>query len=101
MRKTAAICVAKLYDTSPAHVEERGFLDMLRDLLADSNPTVVANAIAALNEIQVFFPTLEAALTNDYVWHTNSETLSPAGSEWKGRDDDDNGGAAEAAGGVK
>jgi vesicle coat complex subunit len=53
VRKTAAICVAKLYDTSPATVEERGFLDMLRDLLADSNPTVVANAIAALNEIQV------------------------------------------------
>jgi AP-1 complex subunit beta-1 len=52
VRKTAAICVAKLYDTSPAHVEERGFLDMLRDLVADSNPTVVANAIAALNEIQ-------------------------------------------------
>jgi len=52
VRKTAAICVAKLYDTSPVHVEERGFLDMLRDLVADSNPTVVANAIAALNEIQ-------------------------------------------------
>jgi len=52
VRKTAAICVAKLYDTSPIHVEERGFLDMLRDLVADSNPTVVANAIAALNEIQ-------------------------------------------------
>ena len=52
VRKTAAICVAKLYDTTPATVEERGFLDMLRDLVADSNPTVVANAIAALNEIQ-------------------------------------------------
>jgi AP-1 complex subunit beta-1 len=52
VRKTAAICVAKLYDTSPAHVEDRGFLDLLRDLVADSNPTVVANAIAALNEIQ-------------------------------------------------
>ena len=52
VRKTAAICVAKLYDTSPTNVEERGFLDILRDLVADSNPTVVANAIAALNEIQ-------------------------------------------------
>eukprot|EP00614_Pseudopedinella_elastica_P013838 CAMPEP_0172585616 /NCGR_PEP_ID=MMETSP1068-20121228/5030_1 /TAXON_ID=35684 /ORGANISM="Pseudopedinella elastica, Strain CCMP716" /LENGTH=919 /DNA_ID=CAMNT_0013380151 /DNA_START=21 /DNA_END=2780 /DNA_ORIENTATION=+ len=52
VRKTAAICVAKLYDTSPGTVEERGFLDMLRDLVADSNPTVVANAIAALHEIQ-------------------------------------------------
>ena len=34
VRKTAAICVAKLYDTSPGNVEERGFLDILRDLVA-------------------------------------------------------------------
>jgi hypothetical protein len=30
VRKTAAICVAKLYDISPELVEDRGFLDMLR-----------------------------------------------------------------------
>jgi len=52
VRKTAAICVAKLHDIAPEMVEERGFLETLRDLVADSNPTVVANAIAALNEIQ-------------------------------------------------
>lgn len=51
MRKTAAICVSKLYDINPGLVEEQGFLDMLRDLISDSNPTVVANAIAALTEI--------------------------------------------------
>lgn len=51
MRKTAAICVSKLYDINPDLVEEQGFLDMLRDLISDSNPTVVANAIAALTEI--------------------------------------------------
>ncbi|TYZ67229.1 hypothetical protein PybrP1_005988 [[Pythium] brassicae (nom. inval.)] len=51
VRKTAAICVSKLYDINPDLVEEQGFLDMLRDLIADSNPTVVANAIAALSEI--------------------------------------------------
>lgn len=51
MRKTAAICVSKLYDINPNLVEEQGFLDMLRDLISDSNPTVVANAIAALTEI--------------------------------------------------
>ncbi len=33
-------------------VEDRGFLDILRDLICDSNPTVVANAVAALSEIQ-------------------------------------------------
>ena len=40
VRKTAAICVAKLYDINPDMVEEQGFLDMLKDLIADSNPTV-------------------------------------------------------------
>lgn len=49
--KTAAICVAKLYDMNPQLVETQGFLDMLRELLGDSNPMVVANAVAALCEI--------------------------------------------------
>jgi len=51
VRKTAAICVAKLYDIAPQMVQDRGFLDILRDLISDSNPTVVANAVAALSEI--------------------------------------------------
>ena len=38
MRKTAAICVAKLFDINPELVEDRGFIDQLRELLADSNP---------------------------------------------------------------
>jgi AP-1 complex subunit beta-1 len=49
--KTAAICVAKLYDVNPEMVEEQGFLDQLRELLSNSNPMVVANAVAALTEI--------------------------------------------------
>lgn len=51
VRKTAAVCVAKLYDISPSMVEDQGFLDQLKDLLSDSNPMVVANAVAALSEI--------------------------------------------------
>jgi hypothetical protein len=30
VRKTAAVCVAKLYDISAELVEDRGFLDMLK-----------------------------------------------------------------------
>lgn len=30
---------------------KQGFLDQLKDLLSDSNPMVVANAVAALSEI--------------------------------------------------
>ncbi|MBA0794926.1 hypothetical protein Gohar_019209, partial [Gossypium harknessii] len=52
VRKTAAICVAKLYDINAELVEDRGFLDSLKDLISDNNPMVVANAVAALAEIQ-------------------------------------------------
>lgn len=51
VRKTAAVCVAKLHDINAQMVEEQGFLDLLKDLLSDSNPMVVANAVAALSEI--------------------------------------------------
>ena len=30
MRKTAAVCVAKLFDINPELVEDRGFLDLLK-----------------------------------------------------------------------
>eukprot|EP00951_Prasinocladus_malaysianus_P017768 scaffold140527_cov46-Prasinocladus_malaysianus.AAC.1 len=88
VRKTAAVCVAKLYDINAELVEDRGFLDALtvrimsehvsqavstcvgrhymhklpvlnsscyyrsQDMLSDSNPMVVANAVASLAEIQ-------------------------------------------------
>lgn len=51
VRKTAAICVAKLYMHDKRIVEKQGFIASLRDLLADTNPTVVANAVAALTEV--------------------------------------------------
>jgi AP-1 complex subunit beta-1 len=44
--------VAKLHDINAELVEDRGFLDALQEMLADSNPMVVANAVAALAEIQ-------------------------------------------------
>lgn len=51
VRKTAAVCVAKLYDIAPEMVVERGFLETLHDCISDSNPSVVANSVAALSEI--------------------------------------------------
>ncbi|KAJ3515807.1 hypothetical protein NLJ89_g1527 [Agrocybe chaxingu] len=51
VRKTAAICVAKLYNADLRRAEKGGFVEMLRDLMLDSNATVVANAVAALSEI--------------------------------------------------
>lgn len=51
VRKTAAICVAKVYTADPRRTERAGFVEMLRDLMLDANATVVANAVAALVEI--------------------------------------------------
>ncbi|GHJ87409.1 hypothetical protein NliqN6_3811 [Naganishia liquefaciens] len=53
VKKTAAIAVAKLYASEMGRrvVENEGLVTWLRDLLADANPTVVANAVAALIEI--------------------------------------------------
>ena len=43
-----ANCVCAL---EPQLVQERGFLEVLHDLISDSNPSVVANSVAALSEI--------------------------------------------------
>ncbi|KAI5123287.1 hypothetical protein M0805_009308 [Coniferiporia weirii] len=51
VRKTAAICVAKVYMADPRRTERAGFVELLRDLMLDTNATVVANAVAALVEI--------------------------------------------------
>lgn len=51
VRKTSAICIPKVYDINPELVEDQGFLEILRDLVSDANPMVVANAVAGLAEI--------------------------------------------------
>jgi AP-1 complex subunit beta-1 len=40
VRKTAAICVAKLYEMKPELAVENGFVGSLRDMVGDSNPMV-------------------------------------------------------------
>eukprot|EP01133_Synstelium_polycarpum_P016088 gene16088-19144_t len=66
VRKTAAVCVAKLYDINPELVENQGFLDILNDMLGDSNPMVVANAVASLTEID------EVSKTEIFKIHTGN-----------------------------
>ncbi|ANQ08691.1 AP complex subunit beta [Plasmodium coatneyi] len=51
VRKTAVICIAKLYDISPKLVEEEGFIETLLNILDDNNAMVVANAIISLTDI--------------------------------------------------
>merc|ERR1719419_1261070 len=70
VRKTAAVAVAKLHDISANLVEEQGFLDSLRELLGDSNPMVVANAVAALSEIN------ESSSTGQPLIEMNTATIN-------------------------
>lgn len=60
VRKTAAICVAKLFDLSPSMCIENGFLELLQELIADPNPMVVANSVQALSEISETAPETRA-----------------------------------------
>lgn len=60
VRKTAAICVAKLFDLSPTMCLDNGFLETLQELIGDPNPMVVANAITALKEISETAPETKA-----------------------------------------
>ncbi|PIA18915.1 hypothetical protein COEREDRAFT_13494 [Coemansia reversa NRRL 1564] len=62
VRKTAAMAVLKLYMFDRSLVEEERFLDMLKDLLADGNPAVVANAVAALTEVSERSPHIKLKL---------------------------------------
>ncbi|KAJ5854169.1 hypothetical protein N7534_006712 [Penicillium rubens] len=60
VRKTAAICVAKLFDLNPAMALENGFLEMLQEMIGDPNPMVVANSVTALQEIHHTAPETQA-----------------------------------------
>jgi vesicle coat complex subunit len=60
VRKTAALCVAKLFDLAPAMCIENGFLEQLQELVGDPNPMVVANSVTALVEIQEAAPETKA-----------------------------------------
>ncbi|KAH8888449.1 AP-1 complex subunit beta-1 [Thozetella sp. PMI_491] len=60
VRKTGAICVAKLFDLNPTMCMENGFLETLQELIGDPNPMVVANAVQALSEISETAPETKA-----------------------------------------
>lgn len=60
VRKTAALCVAKLFDLNPQLCLENGFLEQLQEMIGDPNPMVVANAVTALVEINETAPETKA-----------------------------------------
>ncbi|KAK8050466.1 AP-2 complex subunit beta [Apiospora phragmitis] len=62
VRKTAAICVAKLFDLNPTMCIENGFIEILQELIGDPNPMVVANSVQALSEITETAPETSALI---------------------------------------
>ncbi|CAK5273004.1 unnamed protein product [Mycena citricolor] len=88
VRKTAALCVAKLYDLKPELVLENGFLDQLHDMISDSNPTVVANTVSALTDIHEAASLNPSGPNDPGIWTLSSQVLNrllialPECSEW-------------------
>ncbi|KAF1356638.1 adaptin N terminal region-domain-containing protein [Delphinella strobiligena] len=64
VRKTAALCVAKLFDLNPTLCLENGFLETLQEMIGDSNPMVVANSVTALAEIHDAAPETKALVVS-------------------------------------
>ncbi|KAK5115718.1 AP-1 complex subunit beta-1 [Meristemomyces frigidus] len=62
VRKTAALCVAKLFDLNAALCIENGFVETLQEMIGDSNPMVVANSVTALSEIDEAAPETRALI---------------------------------------
>ena len=80
VRKTAALCVSKLYATSPQLVRENGFIDILHDCLDDENPIVVANAMSSLYEISTLSGVNQLKLKSKNIKNV-LDSISKA-SEW-------------------
>ena len=80
VRKTAAFCVAKLYDHDRQVVEGSQLIDRLNGMLRDDNPTVVASALASLVDIWERSATIK--LTIDYANASKIVQILPDCSEW-------------------
>ena len=81
VRKTAAICIAKLYDLNAELCVEDGFLEKLQGLLLDPNASVVANAVSALAEIQEVSPETQALVVDADTFAALLSALNEC-SEW-------------------
>ncbi|KAI9804548.1 MAG: hypothetical protein M1825_001448 [Sarcosagium campestre] len=80
VRKTAAFCVAKLYDHDKRLVEGSDLIDRLNGMLRDDNPTVVASALASLMDIWERSESIK--LTIDYGNASKIIQILPDCSEW-------------------
>ncbi|RQM08768.1 hypothetical protein DH86_00002478, partial [Scytalidium sp. 3C] len=80
VRKTAAFCIAKLYDHDRQLVENSDLIERLNAMLRDDNPTVVASALASLMDIWERSDSIK--LTIDYGNASKMVQILPDCSEW-------------------
>ncbi|KAL0254420.1 hypothetical protein SLS55_009895 [Diplodia seriata] len=80
VRKTAAFCVAKLYDHDRHLVEHSDLIDRLNGMLRDENPTVISSALASLMDIWERSESIK--LTIDYASASKIVQILPDCSEW-------------------
>jgi AP-2 complex subunit beta-1 len=80
VRKTAAFCIAKLYDHDRKLVEKSDLIDRLNRMLKDENPTVVSSALAALMDVWERSDTIK--LTIDYSSASKIVQILPDCSEY-------------------
>lgn len=81
VRKTAVICVAKLFDLNPTMCLENGFLETVQELVGDPNPMVVANSVQALAEISESAPETRALVITPQTLKKMLTALSEC-TEW-------------------
>ncbi|KAE8146038.1 adaptin N terminal region-domain-containing protein [Aspergillus avenaceus] len=80
VRKTAAFCVAKLYEHDRKMIESSDLIDRLNHMLKDENPTVVSSVLASLVDIWGRSETI--SLTIDYTSASKLVSILPDCSEW-------------------
>ncbi|PLB37780.1 putative AP-2 adaptor complex subunit beta [Aspergillus candidus] len=80
VRKTAAFCIAKLYEHDKKMVEASDLIDRLNSMLRDENPTVVSSVLASLVDIWGRSETI--SLTIDYTSASKLVSILPDCSEW-------------------
>ncbi|KAJ3061397.1 AP-1 complex subunit beta-1, partial [Podochytrium sp. JEL0797] len=69
VRKTSALCVAKIFDLNPSICIDNGLISSLQEMLSDRNPMVIANAVSALSEIHAQTP-------QDHIFHITPAILT-------------------------
>lgn len=80
LRKTAAYSIARLYEKDPKIVIREQFIEQLNHTLSDNNPTVIASALTALNDITEKSDDLKLTINRSHA--LNLVELLPRCDEW-------------------